>query len=86
MTDIMDTLLDLVKELETGERVTSDEVITALLAAVDELETARLNARLIAAAPDLLDALKAWVSAADDDADYAAMKKAEAAIAKAEGM
>ena len=52
MTDIMDTLLDLVKELETGERVTSDEVITALLAAADELETARLDLK---AALDIIE-------------------------------
>ena len=52
MADIMDTLLDLVKELETGERVTSDEVITALLAAVDELETLRLD---LNTALDLID-------------------------------
>jgi hypothetical protein len=52
MADIMDTLLDLVKELETGERVSSGEVIEALLKAVDELETARLDLK---AALDLID-------------------------------
>jgi hypothetical protein len=52
MADIMDTLLDLVKELETGERVSSGEVMDALLKAVDELETARLDLK---AALDLID-------------------------------
>jgi len=52
MTDIMDTLLDLAKSLADQERVTSDEVIDALLKAVDELETARLDLK---AALDLID-------------------------------
>jgi hypothetical protein len=52
MADIMDTLLDLVKELEDRERVSVDDVIKALLAATDELETARLDLK---AALDLID-------------------------------
>jgi len=52
MADIMDTLLDLAQSLADGERVTSDEVITALENAVDELETARLDLK---AALDLID-------------------------------
>jgi hypothetical protein len=52
MTDIIDTLLDLVKELEDRERVSVDDVIKALLAATDELETARLDLK---AALDLID-------------------------------
>jgi hypothetical protein len=52
MTDIMDTLLDLVKDLETYEPVTSRQLIEALLKAVDELETARLDLK---AALDLID-------------------------------
>ncbi len=43
---------------------------------------AEANARLIAAAPDLLEACK---SALDEGDDYVAMKKLKAAIAKAEG-
>jgi hypothetical protein len=52
MADIMDTLLDLVKELEDRERVSVDDVIKALLAATDELETLRLDLK---AALDLID-------------------------------
>jgi len=52
MTDIMDTLLDLAKSLADQERVTSDEVIDAMIKAVDELETARLD---LNAALDLID-------------------------------
>jgi hypothetical protein len=52
MTDIMDTLLDLAKSLADQERVTSDEVIDAMIKAVDELETARLDLK---AALDLID-------------------------------
>ena len=58
-------------------------------------EEQEANARLIAAAPDLLDALKgivreirAYSSPECDDADsigYAELKAADAAIAKAEG-
>lgn len=43
------------------------------------------NARLIMAAPALLDALKAVVSAMDYDSHAKGMKAARAAIAKAEG-
>jgi hypothetical protein len=52
MADIMDTLLDLAKSLADQERVTSDEVIDALIKAVDELETLRLDLK---AALDLID-------------------------------
>lgn len=41
---------------------------------------------LIAAAPDLLEALQAYVDAADEDAELAAFNKCMAAIAKATGV
>lgn len=43
------------------------------------------NARLIAAAPELLDALKMYLKEAEGVGSYAAEKQARAAIAKAEG-
>lgn len=42
------------------------------------------NARLIAAAPDLLAALKAWLDAGNDAEDQVAVSMAMAAVAKAE--
>ena len=42
------------------------------------------NARLIAAAPDLLDACKAFLQAIDSNEDRVAVELAIAAIAKAE--
>lgn len=60
-----------------GESVAiTDDVMT-------DIDEAKANARLIAAAPDLLEAAKLGLMALDDTApDYAAIK---AAIAKAEG-
>jgi len=52
MADIMDTLLDISKSLETGEYVSKIEAIAAMLKAVDELETLRLD---LNAALDLID-------------------------------
>lgn len=50
------------------------------------IEEARANARLIAAAPDLLEALKAFVKAGDGHDDFTELwPVAAAAIAKAEG-
>ena len=49
------------------------------------LETCRANARLIAAAPDLLEALKECLSCEFAVTDKAAIEKARSAIAKAEG-
>jgi hypothetical protein len=43
------------------------------------------DARLIAAAPELLEALKAMLNAPDEQADIDAIHAAERAIAKAEG-
>lgn len=51
-------------------------------------EEDRANARLIAAAPDMLDALKAYIAAdesGDHDSFVNAYEGARAAIAKAEG-
>jgi L-fucose mutarotase/ribose pyranase (RbsD/FucU family) len=47
----------------------------------------KANARLIAAAPDLLEALKSMCEgfSALKDSDFPALAKARAAIAKAEG-
>lgn len=45
----------------------------------------KANARLIAAAPELLEACKAYVNAGTDKEDWAAMQLAVKAIAKAEG-
>lgn len=47
--------------------------------------TTQANARLIAAAPDLLEALEMWLSAADIHSFDDAKAKARAAIAKARG-
>lgn len=61
----------------------TNEFITQLLQ--DRSGKAEANARLIAAAPELLEALKAIESClSPDDNDYAA-QKVRAAIAKAEG-
>ena len=49
----------------------------------DTLEKARANARLIAAAPELLEALKELVGWLEDDIYF--LDKARAAIAKAKG-
>ncbi len=61
---------------------TSDEMIFA------ELEYPPENARLIAAAPEMRDALRAFISAFEDgtelEVDYA-VEAARAALAKAEG-
>jgi hypothetical protein len=52
----------------------------------DTLAELDADRRLIAAAPDLLDALKTLLFAADDSQSYdAALVSARAAIAKAEG-
>jgi hypothetical protein len=56
------------------------EVVTALLMDGKRLETSEANARLIAAAPDLLEALERYVHHFGDP-----LKCARAAIAKATG-
>ena len=48
-------------------------------------ENAAADARLIAAAPDLLAALREMMSAMDDGSDEPTLVDARAAIAKAEG-
>lgn len=50
-----------------------------------EEDTATANARLIAAAPDLLAALRRLVDYCDNHSDYDSIGAACAAIAKAEG-
>lgn len=61
----------------------------AALACGDTDESAAANAHLIAAAPDMLAALKAIVEFygwdANDDGEYVPCRMAHAAIAKAEG-
>lgn len=56
------------------------------LSAEDGYEVQKANARLAAAAPDLLDALKSLIGQADEGMLYKdRVKKVLAAIAKAEG-
>lgn len=52
---------------------------------IDDKDEAEANARLIAAAPDLLEALEGFVAEFGDKAVNANVKKARAAIAKATG-
>ena len=65
------------------------ELVTALSMDGKRLETSEANARLIAAAPDLLEALKsviAWLDASDESAfSDSQLALARAAIAKATG-
>jgi hypothetical protein len=65
------------------------ELVTALSMDGKRLETSEANARLIAAAPDLLEALKsviAWLDAPDESAfSDSQLALARAAIAKATG-
>ena len=76
-----------------GARYKVANVITPSYEGVHEREAeeTRANARLIAAAPELLEALKLMVERFADSAGYFgdfksdAVKNAEAAIAKAEG-
>lgn len=48
-------------------------------------EQAMANARLIAASPDMFEALEAMLAASDPADEYAAETKAKAALAKARG-
>jgi hypothetical protein len=63
------------------------ELVTALSMDGKRMETSEANARLIAAAPELLEALKsviAWLDAPDESA-FSDSELARAAIAKATG-
>ena len=63
----------------------NDPVCSVIYAGYSKTE-AKANARLIAAAPELLEALKELCDVTDtNDYNEAAFFKAEAAIAKAEG-
>ena len=66
-----------------ADQETDEAKADSLYAKQNELREA--NARLIAAAPDLLIALEAMVDAPDDDSRYNAAIDARAAIAKAKG-
>ena len=68
---------------------TSDEIITVLWPEWMPESEARANAHLIAAAPDMYEALKAmyqsWVVRPDDEVNVLLYKMARKALAKAEG-
>ena len=77
---------------ETGQPLKSEPVCR--VTAKDDEAVDRANARLIAAAPDMLEALKAFMELANDDTNSTdlhihlynvAEAKAKSAIAKAEG-
>lgn len=69
-----------------SEQVGSTEVVTTGAPAVDLLEQAKANARLIAAAPELLEALRKLLAMADShNIGGASRTQARAVIQKATG-
>lgn len=70
-----------------SETLDGTEYVTADAPSVNKLEEAKANARLIAAAPELLEALQSVIWAEDSQPDHLedAIRHARAAIAKATG-
>ena len=66
----------------SGMRIFAGNQYLAFVGDTDHISPSEANAALIAAAPDMLDALEYWMDVGDD---HKAIDKARAAIAKARG-